>query len=260
MRDKKNRERLFLNEVAAIYTDFPSGTISDTERPDFLVSGSSQVIGIEVVDYVRGQNDEGSVHRRNEMLWQQVADKSRQEFEIRYPIPLMVHFLWRSGRYLRKTDVQRIATDAATLIGQHIPQTLFGSMRIDHREFQDTVLRGVVRSISVTRVRNTQQVHWSFIDSGFTSVSVSEIQELITSKDAKVSEYLQVCNAAWLLIVADGLHISSSADLPEQLQQAHFQSLFEKILFYDRPSRRVTTLITQGPSTFPTSPNQTAPL
>jgi len=34
MNDKKNRERLFIKEVVAIFPDFPSGIINDSERPD----------------------------------------------------------------------------------------------------------------------------------------------------------------------------------------------------------------------------------
>jgi hypothetical protein len=54
MIDKKALEPLFIEEVTAIYLDFPSGTITDSERPDFLVSSGSQATGIDVVDYVRG--------------------------------------------------------------------------------------------------------------------------------------------------------------------------------------------------------------
>jgi hypothetical protein len=68
MSDKKALEPLFLEEVTAIYLDFPSGTITDSERPDSLVSSGSQVTGIDVVDYVRGQDSGGSDYRRNELL------------------------------------------------------------------------------------------------------------------------------------------------------------------------------------------------
>jgi hypothetical protein len=54
MDKKKALERLSLEEAAAIYPDFPSGNVIETERPDFLISSDSRVTGIEVVNYVRG--------------------------------------------------------------------------------------------------------------------------------------------------------------------------------------------------------------
>lgn len=96
MTAKKNRERLFMKEVAAIFPDFPSGTINDSERPDFLISSHSNVIGGEIVDYIRGQNSGESFNRRNERLRQQVADSAKQEFELHHSEPRMVHFIWLS--------------------------------------------------------------------------------------------------------------------------------------------------------------------
>ena len=92
MSDKKARERLFLNEVVTLYPDFPFGSIINTERPDFLIMNNSQVIGIEVVDYIRGQNSGESVYRRNEILWQKVADTARAEFEAIHSDPSNSHF------------------------------------------------------------------------------------------------------------------------------------------------------------------------
>jgi hypothetical protein len=68
MDKKKALERLSLEEAAAIYPDFPSGNVIETERPDFLISSDSRVTGIEVVNYVRGQGAGGSADRRNEIL------------------------------------------------------------------------------------------------------------------------------------------------------------------------------------------------
>ena len=244
MNDKKALERSFLAEVIAIYPDFPSGAIAETERPDFLVSGESHITGIEVVRYLRGQGKDrgGSADRRNETLRQQIADEARCEFESSHSDPLMVHFLLHSDRHLRKAAVPDIAARAAKIVGQYKPQILFGRIRIAGNELLDTALQAFVNSISVTRVRNKQQALWSSIDAGFVSVPASELQELIASKNAKVPDYLQRCDEVWLLIVANGGYISSTAELPEDVQDANFRSLFHRILFYDRPNERITTL------------------
>ncbi len=209
MRDKKTRERFFLDEFAAVYPNFPSGAIKNSERPDSLVSDGSRVTGIETIDYVRGQDSEGSIYRRNEILWQGIADQARREFESLRSDPLMVHFLWRSDQQPRKAEISNLATSAATIIGRSVPKTLFKSARISHDELAGTPIQTFVSSIHVTRVRNARQASWSFIGAGFVSVSVNEVRDLIASKNAKVPAYLRRCDEVWLLIVADGVNISA---------------------------------------------------
>jgi hypothetical protein len=242
MSEKKAPEHLFLDEVATIYTDFPSGTITHTERPDFLLSSGSHVTGIEIVNHVRSQDRGGSDYRRNEVVWQQTADEARREFESDHSDPLMVHFLWHSDRYPRKADVPAFATSTAKIIAEYMPAHIFESIRIADNILQNTPLRSLVSSMHVTRVRNRQQVSWSSINACFISVSVSELQQQHTSKSAKDANYLQRCDEVWLLIIADGGYISSTVELPEDIRQDTFRSSFQKVLFYDRPNRRITTL------------------
>jgi hypothetical protein len=106
----------------------------------------------------------------------------------------------------------------------------------------DTGLQLFVSSISVTRVKNKQRALWSSVDAGFVSVPASELQELIASKNVRVSNYLQRCDEVWLLIVADGGYVSSTADLPGDIEQVQSRSAFRKVLFYDRPNQRIATL------------------
>jgi hypothetical protein len=234
MNDKKNRERLFIMEVAAIFPDFPSGTINDSERPDFLISSHSYVVGVEVVGYMRGQNRGESINRRNERLWQQVADMAKQKYERHHSEPLMVHFIWHSHRYPRKANIQQLTTSASAIIGQFIPQDLFERIRVSSDDLANTPLEEFLHSIHISRVRNDQQVLWSFVNSDFISLTVNEIQDLITSKNPKVPDYLLKCDKVWLLIVADGQNISSNVDVPEAVKQNTYSSSFEKVLFYDR--------------------------
>jgi hypothetical protein len=246
MEAKKVRERFLLDAFATVCTDFPTGTIEDTESPDFLISQGSSVIGIEVIDYVRDQDGRGSVHRRNEILLQKLAIRARQEYESLYPYPLMIHFLGHPpGQQLSKIDMPRLALDAAETVGQFAPETLFEGVRIDSDQFKGTMLQTVVASMSATRVRNARQASWSVVSAGFVSASVQEIRELVAYKDAKVPTYLQRCHEVWLLIVGDGTSISSTLDLSEDVEQVVFPSRFERANFYDHQGKQVIRLHTQ---------------
>lgn len=158
MEAKKVRERFLLDGFATVCTDFPTGIIEGTESPDFLISKGSRVIGIEVIDYVRGQDGRGSIYRRNEKLLQELAIRARHEYEFRYPYPLVVRFLGHPpGQQLPKINTSRLALDAAETVSQFVPETLFEGVRIDSDQFKGSVLRTVVASISATRVRTCRQ-------------------------------------------------------------------------------------------------------
>jgi hypothetical protein len=244
MKDKKDRERFLLEGFAIVCPDFPPGRIENTESPDFLVSDSSQVIGIEIVDYVRGQDSEGSAYRRNEVLLQTIALRARREYESLYSDPLMVHFTGYPGQQLPKIRVPDLAADAATTVRRFVPETLFKSVRVDSDQFTGALLQAVVSSIRVTRVRNARQASWSPVGAGFVSASVNEIRDLIASKDTKAPAYLQQCDEVWLLIVADGTNISSTLDLSEEIRQARFPSRFKRVFFYDYQDKRAIPLCT----------------
>ena len=203
-------------------------------------------MGIEVIDYVRGQDGRGSSHRRNEMLLQELAIKARHEYETLYPYPLVVRFLGHPpGQQLPKINTSRLALDAAETVSQFVPETFFESVRIDSDQFKGSVLQTVVASISVTRARNARQASWSVVSAGFVSASVEEIRELVAYKDAKVPTYLQRCHEVWLLIVGDGTNISSTLDLSEDVRQVIFPSRFERSYFYDHQGKQAIRLRTQ---------------
>lgn len=241
--DKKSRERQFLDEIAEKYPDFPQGSIVDYERPDFLVQHESFTTGIEIVDYIRGQNNDGASNRRNEVLWQRIADSARAKFVSSHTVPLLVHFHWNPHRYPNQLEVGPLAGAASSIVANHIPQMLFETIRIGDTELENTALEEYLHSIHVMRVRDDTQSLWSFVGAGFVEVQRDELRDLISSKEAKVQDYLQECDAVWLIIVADGRNISSSAELVDETMRYPFGSLFERILFYNRIKKQIITLV-----------------
>ncbi len=55
--------------------------------------------------------------------------------------------------------------------------------------------------------------------------------------------YLQDCDEMWLLIVADGRYMSSTGELlQEEVRVSQLQTAFQRVLFYDRWNKQVTSL------------------
>src|SRR5690349_5872798 len=109
--NKKQLEREVIERFRQEYPDFPRGKIVDFEEPDFLIGDSPNKIGIEVVEYVRGQGPQGSALRQLEVHRNQVVERATRIFEENIGVPLMVHCHWHSSKSLTRAEVDDLAND-----------------------------------------------------------------------------------------------------------------------------------------------------
>jgi hypothetical protein len=133
---KKQREQYHLGRVKKFFAEFPVGVISEHEEPDFLIQGEQHVVGIELVQYVRGYSESGSKLRWREELQDQVVRAAKQKFEAEFHTPLSVHFHWFHHRLLRGAYIDSLANAISKLISTHEPIELDDSICItpDDRE------------------------------------------------------------------------------------------------------------------------------
>lgn len=241
---KKARERYFLDEMRPIYPDFPEGNVTDSECPDFLIRQEYKTIGIEVTDFIRGQGAGGSPQREDEKLWDMVASKARAEYEQTSDVPVDIRFLGGLRRTLTFPIVQKLASETAQLVLQHIPRGLFESIELTNEEMEGTALSEFISRVRILRVRNKGQALWASIRAGWTGAIPNEIQSLVSMKDVKVQDYLKNCDEVWLVIVAeaDALYISSHITSHENLARHTFTCQFNRALLYDRIERKVIPL------------------
>jgi len=243
---KKDIEKYYLEKVKASYSDFSTGEIVPGEEPDFLVVNSDPLVGIEMVNYIRGQSSSGSLGRHYEKLNEFITNAAREEFERNYKIPLMVHFNWLLHRHPGRSEAKSLAVKIAHLIENFIPQGVYMTTRIGQEVLEESTLGDFIASIFITRMKPTMKGSWSNIEFDFVGLQPDEIQNIISSKEAKIDSYLQKCTAAWLIIVADGTHISSNVEIHSAAVQNIYSSRFERVLFYDAVSERLIVLNTHN--------------
>jgi hypothetical protein len=237
---KKNWETRYLEKVKSMYPDFPKGTVIPHEEPDFLISDAEDRVGVEMVQYVRGQGKQGSRSRWHEELHDEIVNLAKAKFVAHSAIPLSVHLHWFHHRDLRRRDAQWISDDLNRLVSTQaslrINETI--SFEPDYREkVSDFITR-----VSVRRKASGKSV-WSNVEVGPAEVSWPELQGLISAKNIKVGSYLRNCGRVWLVIVADGQRISTSGELSDRHRPLSLESSFEKILYYDADSQRVIELV-----------------
>ena len=238
---KKDREKRHLEKVKLLYVQFPRGKIVECEEPDFLVANEHTICGVELVQYVRGQGKGGSPIRWREELHERIIVQAKSKYEAESAIPVSVHLHWFHHRELRGTDIDRISDEICKLVIACLPFKINESVGVEpdyQREISDFISR-----VSIRR-RGPGKSVWSNVEVGPAQADAVELQGLISTKNEKVSSYLEKCSQVWLVIVADGQRISSSGELSLRERQTKFESEFKKILYYDAESECVIELVT----------------
>jgi len=211
-----------------------------TEAPDFLVESAERVLGIEILDYVRGEAADGSPVRKAEQDHDEVAEIARVAFEADGHCDVAVDFLWSDHGSLNRQTRREIGEATARLVRQHIPAGVYETRWLRWDDFEATPLCGLVHSISIMRMR--QSSAWTCSDGGFVTATVPEIVRLIESKNMKVPSYRQRCQELWLVVVADGERISSNLDVTDDVLNTEFTSDFDSVLLYPRLEHTVHAL------------------
>jgi hypothetical protein len=229
---KKEQEKYYLERARSIYADFPLGELLSTEEPDFLVNAERGVLGIELTNFIRGQGNKGSKLRQSEVTCDRIVSLAQIKFEQRGQNPLQVRFNWNTYALPNKREENRIIAEIVEVVGRFAPQDTYQSVVL-MEELHGLYLGNFISRISILRKNPASKSLWANTEAGIIGVSTGELQDIISSKEEKLGTYLQKCSSIWLLIVADGQHVSSNSDLGEEVRRHVFRGTFDKVLFYD---------------------------
>jgi len=239
---KKERERLLLEEFRSLCSRFPLGDIRDFESPDFLVGAKDkEIIGIELVDYVRGQNEKGSPYRQDEQLHQQIVAQAKIQVEKEITTSLEMHFCWYPHKNLKKDLVAPLTSQISEVVRQNIPLNACTVVSVHADQFTG-VLRHYLCSLHLVRLNDTSESLWTSTMAGWPEVSLAEIQHLVDSKNKKVKDYRKNCNGVWLIIVADVEYMSSHVDLQPDVYTGLITTGFDEVIFWDRSQGNIVHL------------------
>lgn len=241
---KKLRERLFVEHFRAAYSDFPEGDIFDSESPDFLIYAYDRTVGIEIVEFFRGQSSQGSALHQ-EVLRKRFTKAAQQQYVAVNNMPVLVTLSWSANRQLSKRIVPDLAAYAARLVAQWTTQLAqdeeYGELKIGWESLQGTPLEDLLNYIKIRRFPGAK-TFWSTPEAGFIGVSASELQAIISSHDAKVDKYLEHCDSVWLLIVSEGYFMASTLSWDEDVVRHAFDFKFNRVFIYDFQDHRVQML------------------
>jgi len=212
------------------------------ESPDFIIKNANEILGVEIIDYVRKQSETGSPKRHEEIVQNQLCSKAKEKFESRHGEKLLVSCqpsVHKSLSDLNHTQREKIIDLLLEKIKESIPISFFTVDKVDIKWNTDKVLNQFISSISMMKVR--EKGCWSFVKADYITASKEGIQSIIDRKNKKINEYKKSCEKNWLIVVARDFPMSSFVDITGILDVPFF-SEFEKVLFLYQDEKRIFEL------------------
>lgn len=242
---KKTLEWLYFNSFRLKVSDFPTGSVSHDDVPDFLISPSltqEPHLGVEITQIFR-EHSPGKCPEQQfeaeELLIVGGAQKLAVDFQLP---PLFVSVCFSFHQRPKKQDRSSNIEQLVNSISKNLPTehdfTLV--LRSQH---------GLPSEIDEVRVRRFPRITkavWNPVHAGFVMEGCAkDFQKTINIKHESLMRYKQRCSICWLLIVADWFSGPAAYFEPSDETLSHeFTTLFERVYFLESFSGRVSRLRT----------------
>lgn len=231
-----------LNRFRSSYKLFPEGKVTFAEEgevPDLLVDTSDQVVGIEHTQIFRPPDSKVTLQAQ-EKHQDRIVAQAQQIFEERSKTLYSLTVGFNPDLVLRPSDEHKVAGHLADLVDdieRNFDIAVGQGGCIHGWVYQQNGLGKFPSGISELYVERVDRPGYALWDAGHGGI-VSEltaelIQERLTKKETKLTEYRGRCDKVWLLLVTDRNWTSSDFDIAESAVAQTYQSGFDKIFYFD---------------------------
>lgn len=124
---KKAHERKALESLRTVYHAFPPGEVTESESPDFLITSESRTVGIEVTDYFRPGDVDGSPLQAQESLHHRVTSFATEECRRRGLTGLLASIDFNRAVRLGSKEVSAVAAAVANEIATRTGRTTWST-------------------------------------------------------------------------------------------------------------------------------------
>ena len=238
----KNKKAFELHWVCSFQNKFaecPRSTPVASESPDFLFSDND--LGIEVVEFIRGQDRDGAICREREAVRSRIIQEAQMFFEVQQKQALWVMVFWRNAELPKRTEQKRLSQEIHRLIVSQVSGE-GSSWHIKAQHLGTPLLEKHLFGIDIRKLKNARKGCWKWPDAGFIGKNVDAIQGLLNSKNVKVTDYRKACKTIWLLIVASTGRVSSKLHPSDPLADVKFEAAFDRVFIYDAFNESVEEL------------------
>ena len=225
----KELERYHLDLFLGAFPQLARGSIEEGEKPDCLLVTADTRIGLEHTSLFH-HGPQVRAREANESL---VAALAQRSAESRGCPPLLVFVDLSLNAAITKPRLKALADELADLVLSHLPDA--GECVEMGLEWPRLSLLPVeLVTLRAARPGRIRTGIWQPSRVGIVPFDFRDtLQREVSSKDGKVSTYLQRCDECWLLVVATGDVPSAFVDVNGGVQDAVFQFSFQRAFFLD---------------------------
>jgi len=203
------------------------------DNPDFLISHSAGVLGIELTRLFK-VTKHPNAPQALESFRHQIVDSARKCCEKDIP-PLRVQVWFNFNQKVPKNrtpEIKRISRSLAAIVKKW--------HRKNRSEFSRTLrppeIPAIFSIIYIARIRSNH--NWAVKNPAYQlNFPIVKIQSCIDEKNRRYKEYLKRCDECWLLIVVDIFRDSQSFEILDRIDH-RFESKFERVYYVDASHRR----------------------
>lgn len=243
--NKKEIERYHIELFRETLSEFPSGTIIDSEEPDFLIEDSGKVIGIEITELYHEAPQSARPMQALENLTEQVVDEARSIHAINGGPVLTVRVEFDLGPKFGKSRRAEVASKLAELV-LATNVDVGGEVKLQN-EYDD--LDAFPKEIARIRIQRSpfrSRPLWSAPRAAFIPrLDVELLQERIDEKNKRAAAYRQKSQEIWLVIVHNlSFSLASSFDRCDEAFKHSYRSNFNRTFMLNVFDKRSDELIT----------------
>jgi hypothetical protein len=231
----KKQEKLYFEIFKESCSVLPLIThVEHTDNPEFLISHSAGVLGIELTQLFKVTN-RPNAPQALESFRQQIVESAQKCCEKDIP-PLQVKVWFSFDQKVpknRPSEIKRLGQKLVELVKKwnyENPSSYRGVLR------PSSEIPVPFSEINIIRRRSTH--YWSINSAALQlNFPIEKIQSCIDEKNRRYEEYLKRCDECWLLIEVDIFKDSQSFGMHDQTGH-RFESKFARVFYMDASHRK----------------------
>lgn len=225
---KKDIEMWQLEKFKALMPEFPTGSVTPSEEPDFLVPQNDRTLGIELTELHRASRPGAIPQQATEAMKRRVVERAHEIYAAKGMPPIRCAVLMGEGHILR-SEVEPLAQAIVSIALKNMPARN-SSSREEYTWTNRDYFPERIHSIHVNRHDIVSYNH--FLCPGATWVgrlTAEDIARAVQSKENKYKSYRSRCDRAWLVINTDFEKMSTWFEFDSVAISAPVKSSFQRI-------------------------------
>jgi hypothetical protein len=204
--------------------------------PDIVAVVSDRTIGLEVTEVFAPPRPDNVPHQAVEVYRETLLEACAAEWRCRQSPEAEIHVHFTPNMLIRKDRIRRLALQLCDAVAGNLP-AVGGYVRLEFDwERRNSFLPEQVAAVHVVRLDNGHS-HWLGPDSGYVVPLTVELVQGAIDRKALIDNRVQGAES-WLVIVANGLRISGSFGIPEDVVQHRYRGGFQRMFLLEVFSMR----------------------